>query len=152
MITKMLRDKLYEGMLHLNVSKIHSSIASMVAISWVWFYFVQRLLHQKCCETCWEPATSYNAISPTTWVARQVPLQVAKFDSTYFRIILRVLSNDNFTINLHCRSQWKMLTRVGFELAPSGYRSAALPVELSSPQGLEASFIKFKCTRYILCT
>ena len=41
-----------------------------------------------------------------------------------------------------------MLTRAGFELAPSGYRSAALPVELSSPQGLEASFIQFKCTRY----
>ena len=35
---------------------------------------------------------------------------------------------------------WKMLTRAGFEVAPSGYRSAALPVELSSPQGLEASF------------
>ena len=33
-----------------------------------------------------------------------------------------------------------MLTRAGFELAPSGYRSAALPVELSSPQGLEVSF------------
>ena len=41
-----------------------------------------------------------------------------------------------------------MLTREGFELAPSGYRSSALPVELSSPQGLEASFIQFKCTRY----
>ena len=41
-----------------------------------------------------------------------------------------------------------MLTRVGFELAPSRYRSAALPVELSSPQGLEASFIQFKCTKY----
>ena len=41
-----------------------------------------------------------------------------------------------------------MLTPAGFELAPSGYRSAALPVELSSPQGLEASFIQFKCTRY----
>ena len=35
---------------------------------------------------------------------------------------------------------WKMLTQVGFELAPSGYQSTALPVELSSPQGLEASF------------
>ena len=31
-----------------------------------------------------------------------------------------------------------MLTRVGFELTRLGYRSAALPVELSSPQGLEA--------------
>ena len=35
---------------------------------------------------------------------------------------------------------WKMLTCAGFELSPSGYRFAALPVELSSPQGLEASF------------
>ena len=34
-----------------------------------------------------------------------------------------------------------------FEFAPSGYRSAALPVQLSSPQGLEASFIQFKCAR-----
>ena len=29
-----------------------------------------------------------------------------------------------------------------------GYRSTALSVELSSPQGLEESFIQFKCTRY----
>ena len=43
---------------------------------------------------------------------------------------------------------WKMLTRAGFELAPSGYRSAALLLELSSPQGLEASFIQLKRTRY----
>ena len=42
----------------------------------------------------------------------------------------------------------KILARAGFELASSGYRSAALPVELSSPQGLGASFIQFKCTRY----
>ena len=45
-------------------------------------------------------------------------------------------------------ANWKILTRAGFELAPSGYRCAALPVELSSPQGLEASFIQFKYTRY----
>ena len=44
----------------------------------------------------------------------------------------------NFTINLHCQSLLKKLTRAGFELASLGYRSAALPVELSSPQGLEA--------------
>ena len=36
-----------------------------------------------------------------------------------------------------------MLTRAGFEHAPSGYRSAAPPVELSSPQGLEASFYPY---------
>ena len=41
-----------------------------------------------------------------------------------------------------------MLTQAGFEFAPSGYQSATLPVELWSPQGLEASFIQFKCTRY----
>ena len=33
-----------------------------------------------------------------------------------------------------------MLTRAGFELAPSGYRFAALPFELSSPEELEASY------------
>ena len=38
-----------------------------------------------------------------------------------------------------------MLTRAEFELASSGYLSVALPVELSSPQGLE---ISFKCTKY----
>ena len=41
-----------------------------------------------------------------------------------------------------------MLSRTGFELAPLGYRSVALPVDLSSPQGSKASFIQFKCTRY----
>ena len=45
-----------------------------------------------------------------------------------------------------------MLTKAGFELAPSGYRSATLPVELSSPQRLEASFIQFKCTKYFQLT
>ena len=33
-----------------------------------------------------------------------------------------------------------MLTRAGFELAPSGYRFATLPFELSSPGELEASY------------
>ena len=32
-----------------------------------------------------------------------------------------------------------MLTRAGFELAPSGYRSAALPFELSTRCGLDSS-------------
>ena len=41
-----------------------------------------------------------------------------------------------------------MLTTAGFELGPSGYRSAALPVELSSPQELKVSLIQFKCSRY----
>ena len=33
----------------------------------------------------------------------------------------------------------KKLPRVGFELASSGFRFAALPIELSSQQGLEVS-------------
>ena len=41
-----------------------------------------------------------------------------------------------------------MLTRAGFELSRSRYRSAALPVELSSPQGLETSFTQLRRTRY----
>ena len=38
----------------------------------------------------------------------------------------------------------KKLPRAGFELAPSGLRSAALPIELSSQQGLEPSFYPFQ--------
>ena len=38
------------------------------------------------------------------------------------------------------RSTEKMYTRAGFQLAPSGYRSGALIVELLSPQALEVSF------------
>ena len=45
--------------------------------------------------------------------------------------------HDNLTLP---KSTEKMLTRAAFELASAGYRSAALPVELSSPQGLEGSF------------
>ena len=33
-----------------------------------------------------------------------------------------------------------MWAQAGFELAPSGYRSAALSVKRSSPQRMEASF------------
>ena len=38
------------------------------------------------------------------------------------------------------RSTEKMCTRAGFQLAPSGYRSGALLVELLSSQALEVSF------------
>ena len=38
----------------------------------------------------------------------------------------------------------KKLPRAGFELAPLGRRSAALPIELSSQQGLEPSFYPFQ--------
>ena len=41
-----------------------------------------------------------------------------------------------------------MLTWAGIERAPLGYRSAALLVELSSPQGSEMSFIQLKGTKY----
>ena len=37
---------------------------------------------------------------------------------------------------------------LSIELAPLGYRSAAIFVELSSAQGLESRFIKLKYTRY----
>ena len=36
-----------------------------------------------------------------------------------------------------------MLAQAEFQLASSGYQSAALPVELSSPQGLEASLFMY---------
>ena len=38
----------------------------------------------------------------------------------------------------------KVATRAGLELAPSGLRSTALPIELSSHQGLEASFYLYQ--------
>ena len=44
------------------------------------------------------------------------------------------------------------MTRVGFELAPSGYWSPSIPVELSNPQGLEASFVSNLSARDILTT
>ena len=40
------------------------------------------------------------------------------------------------------------LARAEFELASSGIQTAALPIELSSQQGLVASLIQFKCTKY----
>ena len=51
-----------------------------------------------------------------------------------FRIILRVLWNENFTINLHCLSQLKNVDSSGIWTSTFGIPSAALPVELSSPQ------------------
>ena len=39
-------------------------------------------------------------------------------------------------------------SRTGFELASSGFWTAALPFELSSQLGLVASLIQFKCTKY----
>ena len=45
-----------------------------------------------------------------------------------------------------------MLTRAGFELAPSGHLSASLPVKLSSPPGLDASSLSNLNSRDILAT
>ena len=39
------------------------------------------------------------------------------------------------------------LSRAGFQLASSGFLTAALPIELSSQLGLVASLILFKCTK-----
>ena len=40
------------------------------------------------------------------------------------------------------------LARAGFELAPSVFKTAVLPIELSSQRGLVASLIQFKWTKY----
>ena len=41
-----------------------------------------------------------------------------------------------------------VLAEARFELAPSGFRSAALPIELFSPRGLVVTFYRFKCAKY----
>ena len=53
--------------------------------------------------------------------------------------------DDNLTLPKSTENCW---LEGGFELASLEYRSATLPVALSSPQALEANFIQFKCTRY----
>ena len=40
------------------------------------------------------------------------------------------------------------LSRAVFKLASSGFKTAALPIELSSQLGLVASVVQFKCTKY----
>ena len=47
---------------------------------------------------------------------------------------------NNSWINLHWYSELEKLTRAGFELSSSGYRTAALPTELSSQLGTICSF------------
>ena len=55
-----------------NASKIRCSVAAIVAKSRTWFYFVQRLLQQKCCETWWLRGMLHHAISPATCVATKL--------------------------------------------------------------------------------
>ena len=45
-----------------------------------------------------------------------------------------------FDQHVHCQSQLEMLTRAGFELAFSGYRTPALPTELSTQLETVRSF------------
>ena len=52
-----------------NASKIRCSVAAIVAKSRTWFYFVQRLLQQKCRETWWLRGMLHHAISRATGVA-----------------------------------------------------------------------------------
>ena len=47
------------------------------------------------------------------------------------------------------RTTKNSLSRAGFEFAPSGSQTAALPIELSSKLGLVASLIhSVRCTKY----
>ena len=66
----------------------------------------------------------------------------------YFRTILRDIKN-YIHINLTLQRTTKnSLSRAGFELASSGFLTAALPIEPSSQLGLVTSFIQFKCSQY----
>ena len=55
-----------------NASKIRYSVAAIVAKSRTWFYFVERLLQQKCCETWWLRDMLHRAISRATCVATKL--------------------------------------------------------------------------------
>ena len=55
-----------------NASKIRCSVAAIVAKCWIWFYFVQRLLQQKFCETWLLQGMLYRAISHATCVATKL--------------------------------------------------------------------------------
>ena len=55
-----------------NASKIRCIVAAIVAKSRTWFYFVQRLLQQKCCETWWLRGMLHHAISRATCVATKL--------------------------------------------------------------------------------
>lgn len=67
-------------------------------------------------------------------------------------------STDNVTkrnskIFLHCRNRWKNLqTRIASEVAPSRFRSVALSVKRSSPQGLEVIIVVYPLLEGDKCT
>ena len=67
----------------------------------------------------------------------------------YFRTILARDMKNWIHINLTRQSTTKnSFFRAGFKLASSGFKTAALPIELSSQLGLVASLIQFKCAKY----
>ena len=82
------------GVLHCaNASKIRCSVAAIVAKSRTWFYFVQRLLQQKCRETWWLRGMLHYAISRATCVATTLrDLMIAGY-----------VTSCNFSCNL-CRN------------------------------------------------
>ena len=55
-----------------NALKMRCSVAAIVAKSRTWFYFVQWLLQQKYCETCWLRGMIHLAISRATCVATKL--------------------------------------------------------------------------------
>ena len=55
-----------------NALKMHCSVAAIVAKSRTWFYFVQWLLQQKYCETCWLRGMIHLAISRAICVATKL--------------------------------------------------------------------------------
>ena len=57
---------------------------------------------------------------------------VITFFIFYYICIIQRKWNETSQLTYTAEVNWKMLTRAEFELAPSGYRSAALPVELWS--------------------
>jgi hypothetical protein len=56
-----------------NALKMRCSVAAIVAKSRTWFYFVQWLLQQKYCETCWLRGMIHLAISCATCIATKLP-------------------------------------------------------------------------------
>ena len=68
--------RIFIGWLHktLRDKLLHSAMlqSAIVAKSRTWFYFVQRLLQQKCCETWWLRGMLHNAISRATCVATKL--------------------------------------------------------------------------------
>ena len=88
------------------------------------------------CHVCKKGKQPVQATTSTSYVSMPAP---STPDSVSDNNDVMRTSQLTYTAEVN----WKMFTQVGFELAPSGYWSAALPVQLSTPQGLEASFLTF---------